>query len=134
MDPPHCRCATDHVCHFSSMFSHLIKIKPLVIKLPNGVSVKTFHSGTIHFNKHFYLDNVLYIPDFHTNLISIPRIATTLDCTIYFDSSKCLIHGDNTLKMIGTTELFNGLYMLTPSYLSFQTITICTNLLFAVIT
>lgn len=28
-------------------------------------------------------------------------------------SSKCIIHGNNTLKMIGTTKPHNGLYLLT---------------------
>lgn len=57
----------------------------------------------------------MYIPEFHANLISIPRIATVLKCTIYFDSSKCLIHGNHSLRTIGTSKLTNGLYMLTFS-------------------
>lgn len=95
-------------------------MKPILIKLLNGASVKTFHSGIIHFNKYFYLDNVLYPPEFHTNLIYIPRIATALNCTIYFDSFKCLIHGNLTLRMIGTTKLTNGLYMLAFPFIFFH--------------
>lgn len=56
-------------------------------------------------------------------MIYIPKLASALKCTIYFNFSNCLIQGTLTLKTIRTSELSNGLYMLT-----YPTITINTNL------
>lgn len=92
--------ATYLMYHSSVMLSNLMEIKVIIIKLPNGAYAKTFHSSTIYFNRYFFLCNVLYILEFHTNLISIHRLANALNSIVYFDSSKYLIQGNHTLRSL----------------------------------
>lgn len=50
--------------------------------------------GTIQFNDQFYLKNVLYIPNFYTNLIYVPILTYSLDCNVTFTSFDCIINGE----------------------------------------
>lgn len=70
-----------------------LEIKLVLIRLPNGASNSTCYSGTINFTFNFYLINVFYILDFHTNIISLPLLTTSLNCHVYFTYSDCLTHG-----------------------------------------
>ncbi|XP_058740904.1 uncharacterized protein LOC131613234 [Vicia villosa] len=60
--------------------------------------------------------DVLYMPDFAFNLISVPKLTKSLNCQLMFTDTTCVIHDLSSRKMIGTTELHGGLYLLkTPS-------------------
>jgi len=61
-----------------NFFQCLNKIHPAHIKLPNGSLVTTSIAGTIVFNQHFYLNDVLYLPQFSFNLISVPKLTQSL--------------------------------------------------------
>lgn len=101
-----------------NFFTHICEINPICIRLPNGASIHPKFKGIIHFNQDFFLHYVFYIPDFCTNLISIPKLVVSLDCHFVFDSTHCTIHGNHHLKKIGATRLIQGLYLLTYPYLS----------------
>lgn len=103
--------ATDHVTCNSKNFITYHEIKPIHVTLPNGNTVKATHSGTVHFTNEFKLFNVLYIPDFTLNIISVQQLITSLNCKLTFVDSKCDIQ-DPTSKMIGHAKLLNGLYHL----------------------
>jgi hypothetical protein len=83
--------ATDHVCHSLHFFQFIKRIKPINIKLPNGSLVQACHAGSISFDQNFHLSDVLYIPEFSFNLISVPKLTHTLVCHLLFDKSKCII-------------------------------------------
>jgi hypothetical protein len=104
--------ATDHVCFSKSFFQCIRKIKPITIKLPNGSVISTCYAGSIVFDNQFFLTDVLYIPDFSFNLISVPKLTTTLHCQLLFDNSTCLIQDVSSKKMIGAADLSHGLYTL----------------------
>ncbi|KAK2359287.1 hypothetical protein QL285_084673 [Trifolium repens] len=110
--------ATDHVCHCLQFFQFIKRIKPINIKLPNGTLVQTCHAGSISFDQNFFLSDVLYIPNFSFNLISVPKLTHTLACNLLFDKSKCLIQDLYSKMMIGTAELKHGLYILTTPLVS----------------
>ena len=63
--------ATDDVCFDISNFTSYNPIKLIIIKLPNGNFVTASYSGRVFFNNKFVLKNVLYVPNFSINLISI---------------------------------------------------------------
>ena len=63
--------ATDHACVSLSNFASYKSIKPVPINLPNDHHVLAKYSGTVVFSKRFYLRNVLYVPHFAFNLISV---------------------------------------------------------------
>jgi len=76
--------AINHVC---VSLSHLVSYKPIkhvLINLPNGHHVLAKYFGTVVFNKKFFLSNVLYVPKFTFNLISVSKITSDLDCRLIF--------------------------------------------------
>jgi hypothetical protein len=81
------------------------------------------------------ITNVLYLPHFKYNLLSVSRITKDLNCTFAFADNVCIIQNAQQ-KMIGSGRLINGLYYLegTPSSVTlYSTIapgTVCTSVSF----
>nr|KYP43110.1 Retrovirus-related Pol polyprotein from transposon TNT 1-94 [Cajanus cajan] len=107
--------ATDHVCKNINFFQSYRRIKPILIQLPNGSQVSTCVSGTVLLSKTCYLTDVLFIPNFHFNLISVSKLAKTLSCTLTFSDSDCQIQANHSMRMIGAAELRAGLYAMVSS-------------------
>lgn len=103
---------TYHLCHSKDMFTHLIVIKPIIVRLPNRNVIQANYVGNDFFNIDFYLMDVLYIPNFCTNLICVPKLTRHLQCQIVFYSHQCFIQGIHTLRRIGAAKLLHGLYLL----------------------
>lgn len=104
--------ATDHVSCSLEIFVSYRRIKPVKVQLPNGSFLVAHFSGTVHFTDSFYLVDVLYLPEFQFNLISVTKLVDTLNCKLSFDSTMCLIQDTPALKMIGQARRFDGLYYL----------------------
>nr|KYP61688.1 hypothetical protein KK1_016196 [Cajanus cajan] len=105
--------ATDHI---SSSFSHFFSyrsINPIVVKLPTSQQVLATHSSLVKFTDTFYLFDVLFIPDFKFNLISISKLVSSLDVQLTFCSTSCIIQDLKTKEKIGTVDVNVGLYIMT---------------------
>ncbi|WVY89409.1 hypothetical protein V8G54_034923 [Vigna mungo] len=63
--------ATDHISISIQNFSSYKRITLISIVLPNGKIVCSEYSGTVVLNNNIRLQNVLYVPQFSFNLISI---------------------------------------------------------------
>ncbi|CAA7044670.1 unnamed protein product [Microthlaspi erraticum] len=63
--------ATHHVCHDKTLFMNLSDSLNRAVTLPTGIGVKIAGIGTVKLNEALVLKNVLYIPDFRLNLLSI---------------------------------------------------------------
>nr|KYP68435.1 hypothetical protein KK1_022059 [Cajanus cajan] len=83
--------ATDHLSSSLAYFTSYSSIKPIVVRLPNGQEVFATHSGLVKFSETLFLSDVLYIPSFTFNLISISKLVSSLNCILTFSSNKCLI-------------------------------------------
>ena len=97
--------ATDHVCCSLNHFSVFKSINSINVKLPNGSSVLASYSGTMHFSDDLILTDVLYIPEFTFNLISITKLTNSLSCQLIFSPNHCLIQERHSLKTIGSAEV-----------------------------
>ena len=104
--------AIDHVTFDKSQFISFYKIKPVCIKMPNNSHGLATHAGTAKFIEHLMLFNVLYIPEFSFNPISVQRLIGDLDCELIFSYKSCHIQDRGTSKMIGRAELNKDLYYL----------------------
>ncbi|XP_073158979.1 uncharacterized protein [Henckelia pumila] len=82
--------ATHHICCSMSLF---ITYRPFVSKvvLPNNFSIQVSHNGTIHLSNDLILHDVLYVPQFHFNLLSISCLTKLLPCSVIFVSDFCEI-------------------------------------------
>ena len=104
--------ATYHIASFLKCFSSYSKINPIQINLPNKSIVTAYISGTIIFSPNFILHNVLFVPEFHFNLLSISKLLKTRKFTLIFDDLYCTIQDKHSLQMIGLANLEQGLYHL----------------------
>jgi len=104
--------ATDHICSSLTYFTSYHQINPIFVKLPNGNQFIANYSGSVSINQDHVLDNVLYIPNFTFNLLSIAKLIDNLSCVIIFYSNDCHIKDKNSLKVIGSVEMQDRLYIL----------------------
>ncbi|XP_052114096.1 uncharacterized protein LOC127745435 [Arachis duranensis] len=102
--------ASAHVSFSLDFFQSVKTIKPVQVIMPNGSKVVTTLCGTIFFSASFYLTDVLYIPTFKYNLISISKAADALSCSFLFNAHDCEIQEQLTLKTIGAADQKGGLY------------------------
>ncbi|KAG2675036.1 hypothetical protein I3760_13G164900 [Carya illinoinensis] len=104
--------ATDHLCHdrslFSSLDSHSLDRK---VTLPNGHLISIEGVGTCVLADHIILHNVLFVPQFCFNLLSVPQLTHTNSCIIAFSSSTISFQDPHSMRLIGAGELCNGLYV-----------------------
>ncbi|KAG5035651.1 hypothetical protein JHK87_010561 [Glycine soja] len=107
--------ATNHVtCSLHNLHSHR-RINPIIVKLSNCQYVHATHSGTVQLSPNITLHNVLYIPTFTFNLISISKLVSSINCELIFSSTSCVLQEMNNHMKIGIVEAKHGLYHLIPN-------------------
>ena len=70
--------ATGHVTSSSHLYSSCRQISPIIVKLPTGHTVTATYAGIVRFSHSLYLEDVLYIPSFQFNVISISKFIVFL--------------------------------------------------------
>ncbi|KAK2366753.1 putative mitochondrial protein [Trifolium repens] len=102
--------ATDHISSSLSYFTTYRTIKPIPINLPNGQQAITSIRGTIHLTNTITLFDVLYVPHFSFNIVSVTKLTNHSPCFVSFYDDHCLVQEMSTLKMIGKARVTHGLY------------------------
>ncbi|XP_019460030.1 PREDICTED: uncharacterized protein LOC109359789 [Lupinus angustifolius] len=108
--------ATDHIAYDLHRFSTQRCISPVMITLPDGSRVSTSICGTVILSESLILFNVLYVPNFHVNLVSVHKLIQSLHCHLTFHLNSCTIVQSTTKKVIGTTSLTQGLFVIDLSH------------------
>jgi hypothetical protein len=99
--------ASHHIYNSTQWFHSYNEITLVSVKLPNGNSVIAKYAGTVKFSSHFTLYNVLYVPNFSVNLISVLKLSHLSQYLI--NVSQCVIQDPtNHQKMIGFVEAYEG--------------------------
>lgn len=85
------------------------------INLPTGDTTILTHSGTVCLTPELVLRNVLCVPHFKHNLLSVQRLSKDAHCEVQFFATHCNIVDSKTkrIKAIGIAR--NGLYYLDRS-------------------
>lgn len=104
--------ASIHVCSSLKYFKSYVPLKPVSIRLRNGHKVYAKIKGIVHFSSKLYITDVLYVPEFNLNLISVPKLMVDLNVKVIFDVPKCQIQDVRTKEMIGSDMMFEGLVYL----------------------
>ena len=104
--------ASDRIVCSVSMFTKITSITQCVVELLNGETVNVTHIGTIQLSAHFTLENVLCVPSFSFNLLSVNKITHQLPFCLVFLSQFCLIQDLTCWRTIGVVEMHHGLYLL----------------------
>jgi len=104
--------ATDHmICSFS-LFTTVIASVSKLVKLPNGNFVPVTHIGTVRLSSTLILTNVLYVPSFSFNLISVSQLTKNVSCCLLFFANTCYIQHLHPWKTIGVGRESGGLFHL----------------------
>ncbi|XP_074301707.1 uncharacterized protein LOC141633129 [Silene latifolia] len=105
--------ASDHMTAHKSYFSSLrILSKPIVVGLPDG-STKLVHSiGDIQLHPLLILHDVLFIPDFKLNLLSVGKLLSTSHMLIHFSVDSCIIQDPASKRTVAVGHREAGLYKL----------------------
>ncbi|CAL1398408.1 unnamed protein product [Linum trigynum] len=109
--------ATDHIiCNLSTF----IKYKPMEgvnVSLPNGHHVKATHIGIVRLPCGLFLTQVLFIPSFTYNLVSVSKLTKNHPVSLVFQSNFCTIQDLITRRKIGLAQVDKGLYLFSDSKL-----------------
>ncbi|KAM3013444.1 hypothetical protein FF2_026299 [Malus domestica] len=104
--------ATDHMVCSPSLMTTSVPVYNRQVHLPNHALADITHIGTVRLSNDLVLYNVLCVPSFKLNLISVSKITNTSSCFVIFTDKKCLLQGQRSGKMIGTGTEQRGLYYL----------------------
>nr|XP_009787908.1 PREDICTED: uncharacterized protein LOC104235787 [Nicotiana sylvestris] len=82
------------------------------VTLPNGVTTKIEHVGSSFLSEVDKLENVLHVPDFKFNLMSVSKLTKDLKCAATFLPTLCVFQDlyNGRVKAIGKEN--EGLYIL----------------------
>ncbi|KAL0401325.1 UNVERIFIED_CONTAM: Retrovirus-related Pol polyprotein from transposon RE1 [Sesamum latifolium] len=108
--------ATNHMCGDACAFHSLTKLpNPIKIHLPdNSVSYAT-HTGNITLSPTLTLSNVLLIPSFKHNLLSVSQLCQSLSIAFVFLTSSCILQDLTTKRPLAIGTKVGKLYFLDPN-------------------
>lgn len=104
--------ATHHVAHDEKIFLSMDSSLTSSVNLPTGSTIKVSGVGTIRLNEHILLHNVLFIPEFRLNLLSISSLTDDLGSSVTFDPSSCTIQDPIRGLKIGQGRRMGNLYVM----------------------
>lgn len=80
--------------------------------LPNGQFAEVTHSGNIVLEENIVLTDVLCVPTFAYNLLSIPKLIKNTNCKVFFSDKSCFLQDPNLMKATEIGSRKEGLYLL----------------------
>lgn len=105
--------ASDHMIASLSKLNN-VRIAPAncVINLPNGECAQISHIGSLSLKNDLILQNVLFVPTFKHNLLSIHRLSKDNNCHVKFTPNSCEILANDTNALLAEGFIDKGLYYL----------------------
>ena len=104
--------ATDHMVHSVAQLTSITSIVHTFVYLPNGEQALVTHIGIMHISSTLILTNVLCMPSFTFNLISISKLTKSLCCCLIFLGDCCFIQDLAQWSTIGLGKAHNDLFLL----------------------
>ena len=93
----------------SIFFSPLIPVTQSV-SLADGSTSRISHKGDMFLSSDITLSSILHIPNFAFNLLSVSRLAKSLNCAVIFLPFHCLLQDLSSKKIFGRGYERDGLY------------------------
>ena len=110
--------ATNHMVSTLDVLHNVQTVRPdqnTKVHLPNrGVTFVT-HMGNCNFTDIGELHDVLYVPEFKYNLLSVAKVTKELNCFVSFYPGFCVFQDLSSGKLKGIGKEENGLYFLVQS-------------------
>lgn len=84
---------------------------PLSVNFQNGNVVLVTHTGSVTLHSlSIVLREVLFIPSFAFNLLSIGKLSSQLESVVYFTSTTCYLQDQAKMKALVLGNMEGGLY------------------------
>ncbi|XP_074352128.1 uncharacterized protein LOC141691293 [Apium graveolens] len=106
--------ATDHITPFMSLLTNA-QSSDASLQLPISEISPVTHVDNIQLNSNITLQNVLYVPSFTYNLLSVSKLLQDTSYHITFLSNSCFLQGQQWKTGLEIGKLENGLYILIDS-------------------
>lgn len=111
---------TSHLCNETNKFSNFTEVLSEKLNLASNMSTPITGKGAIHLNaevngqnRNLNLENVLYVPDLRTNLLSVSKITNKGYKVIFDEKSVKVIDNDGKIQLVAPRV--NGLYYIRES-------------------
>jgi len=102
--------ASDHITPHFHLLTSVSQLKtPGFITMPNGKQSKITHVGSVQLTPTLLLTNVLLVPDFQFNLLSVHKLCQQITGKVIFTPSNCILQGLTSQEVV-LGEACNGLY------------------------
>ncbi|RVX02926.1 hypothetical protein CK203_023296 [Vitis vinifera] len=111
--------ATHHVCYSRASFEPFTPTFNSFVALPNGHTVPVGGTGSVRLCNDLTLQNVLFVPQFHCNLLSISALTQQHPYVVSFHSDHYVIEDPTQGRKIGIGRQANNLYTLDLSQMFF---------------
>ncbi|KAL0438874.1 UNVERIFIED_CONTAM: Retrovirus-related Pol polyprotein from transposon RE1 [Sesamum latifolium] len=118
--------ATNHMCADSSLLvQHSSPTLHSSVHLPDGSSQPVKYVGAVYLHDSVVLTDVLCIPTFKYNLLSLQKLCSSASIFISFSPTNCWFQDVRTKAILAVGKVIRGLYIIDT--MSFDPITIKTN-------
>lgn len=97
----------DHILFSHALFTTCSTVQNRTVQLPNGIVVAMTHIGGIRFSSNLILHNVLCIPSFKLNLISINKLVQYSNYVAIFAENLFVLQDLCLGSMIGMKTLLD---------------------------
>lgn len=103
--------ATDHITPYLSLLQD-VQVCTAALQLPNGNTSEITHVGNLMLNSQLILTNVLCVPTFLYNLLSVSKLLQDTTYQVTFVAASCHIKDKSWQTDIELEKEENGLYIL----------------------
>ncbi|XP_074318743.1 uncharacterized protein LOC141655567 [Silene latifolia] len=103
--------ATDHMTSDASLLCNIVNLScPLLVTLPDGTVKQVFKTGTVYLTSTITLSDVLLIPDFQPNLLSVGKLISRNNLVVTFLKDICLFQDLSSKRTIAQGNRSGDLY------------------------
>uniref|UniRef100_A0A803LBA1 Integrase catalytic domain-containing protein n=1 Tax=Chenopodium quinoa TaxID=63459 RepID=A0A803LBA1_CHEQI len=105
--------ASDHMVGNKGLLTEIRSLKfPRKVGLPDGQVKNVKEIGSVKLTDNIVLKNVLLLPDFKHNLMSVRKLIEDGICIVNFDKNGCLIQDPTSKRVIAEGRSEEGIYRL----------------------
>ncbi|XP_075088221.1 uncharacterized protein LOC142170257 [Nicotiana tabacum] len=122
--PGHNILSSDNCCEQSDskihgftkeQYEHLLSLfQQSKISPDTTISAFANFAGSLRLTTNLLLHNVLLVPSFQYNLISLHQLLLQLSCKALFSAYDCILHGLSLKRPLVLGKISNGLYLFQP--------------------
>ncbi|KAK4382735.1 Retrovirus-related Pol polyprotein from transposon RE2 [Sesamum angolense] len=108
--------ATNHMCASACILTNVSPLpNPTSVHLPDGNTQSVTHTGSALLHSSLALTDVLLVPSFKFNLLSVSKLCSSSSINVLFCSSHCLFQDQKNNRILAVGKQKGNLYFLDTS-------------------